>query len=574
MNFSFMRLRPFLIVCGLAIILSIPFLSQAPKNSALACWTNVLIECFDDPREGWPWAKPTGANPVRRWRVTPNPASQLAWGLQDRFYSVGLESYCGDDDEQSCWVIGGPGTEDPEFDNYPGNLTTFMTYGPINLATATEARVEFNLYFLNAMDIGDSITWGADSVFALAATHIWIDSTLTQATDLGWRHFSMDLKDLYRNIATRDSVSALGRTEVYVYWWFKSNSNTQRDRGAFVDDIIVSWDNGGLDTRAGGLAVVEPDSITIPTRIETGESVVFSYTWGTCDGGVANYPPFHVVMTLDEVVILDSLIEGALPGETHTWYTAPIEMTTEGNHTVQVFVDQNNEITETDEANNTATVPFTVYPPNVPPTFQWLSPGVLAPGGDTLFADTAGAMLRWNLFDPDNVAWLSLYFDTDTLGCLGPIVPGGLNLLEGDGPDSLHWDTGGLVNGSIRWPYAQYGDNLFSQCVYAPFPVKVDRATGSDKVVLIPVTFHLGQNYPNPFNPTTEIEFGIVRGGHTTLTVFDITGREVAKLIDNDLTPGIYQANFDAGVNRPSGVYIYRLDAPEGTITKKMILMK
>lgn len=554
-----------------AAMLCLPFLKQTPRSDANACWNNVLIECFNEDRDTWPWAKPIGANPVRRWRVTPNPLSQPAWGMQDRYYSVGLESFCLDDD-QACWCIGGPAAFDPEVDDYPNNVNTFMTYGPINLSLATEGRVEFALYFLNAMDIGDTITWGADSVFSLAPAHIWIDSTLTQPTTEGWRHFSMDLKDLYRNIPTQDSVSALGRTDVFVYWWFRSNNNTQRDKGAFVDDVIISWDDGSLDMRAGGLAVLEPDSITVPTRIETGESVVFQYTWSTCAGGVNTYPPFHVVLMLDDEPIVDSLIVDYPPDTTVTWYTDLVEMTEVGDHNVQLFVDSQLEVTETDENNNTQTTQFTVYTPNARPTFQWLSPGPLSPDGDTLFAGES-ALLRWNLFDPDDEAWISLYFDTDTAGCLGPIIPGGLNLVEADGPDSLLWSTTGLINGAVRWPFAQYGDNLFSECVYAPYPVKIFR-TASGEPILVPVTFHLGQNYPNPFNPTTEIEFGIVRGGHTTLTVFDITGREVAKLIDNDLTPGIYQANFDAGINRPSGVYIYRLDAPEGTITKKMILMK
>lgn len=568
-----MNFRPLLFAAGIALLLSIPFLTRSPRTTAQACWNNVLIECFDNDRTTWPWVKPTGVTPVRRWRVTPNPASQLAWGMQDRYYSVALETFC-QGDEQACWCIGGPATEDPEVDHYPGNLTTYMTYGPVNLSTATEGRVEFSLYFLNNLDFGDTITWGADSVFTLAASHIWIDSTLYNQTEDGWMHFSMDLKTLYRNNATHDSVSALGRSDVYIFWWFKSDGDQQWDKGAFVDDIIIAWDDGTYDLLAGGLDVLEPDSVTTPTRIEEGDEVVFKYTWSTCNGGVSGYPPYHVVLTLNGEPILDSLMMDSPPDTTYTWYTAPMVMEAAGEYTVEMFVDAQNDVPESDEDNNTQLDEFIVWVPNAPPTFEWLSPGPQSPGGDTLFTDSL-AVLRWSLTDPDDEAWISVYYDQDTTGCLGPVVPSGLNRTEtASGIDSIQWNTRTLINGTVRWPFVLYGDFLFSECVYAPWPVKVERISGSDEVILRPVTFHLAQNYPNPFNPTTEIEFGVVRGGHTTLTVYDITGREVQKLIDNDLTPGIYTASFGAGVELPSGVYLYRLDSPEGVLTRKMILMK
>ena len=135
------------------------------------------------------------------------------------------------------------------------------------------------------------------------------------------------------------------------------------------------------------------------------------------------------------------------------------------------------------------------------------------------------------------------------------------------------WSTITIPDNQVRWLYAEYGDALFLGCEYSPFPVLVMPLANGERV-FVPVTFSLNQNYPNPFNPETDIHFSITTAGHTTLKVFDITGREVATLIDNDLTPGAYDTHFNAGINRPSGVYLYRLDAPEGSITKKMILMK
>jgi len=89
----------------------------------------------------------------------------------------------------------------------------------------------------------------------------------------------------------------------------------------------------------------------------------------------------------------------------------------------------------------------------------------------------------------------------------------------------------------------------------------------------LPSEFRLDQNYPNPFNPTTTIEFSIVKEGKTSLKVYDILGKEVATLVDEELTAGTYNAKFDAG-NLSSGIYVYVLKTPNYTASKKMILLK
>jgi photosystem II stability/assembly factor-like uncharacterized protein len=89
----------------------------------------------------------------------------------------------------------------------------------------------------------------------------------------------------------------------------------------------------------------------------------------------------------------------------------------------------------------------------------------------------------------------------------------------------------------------------------------------------VPSAFSLEQNYPNPFNPVTRFVFGVADPGTVRLTVFDAIGRQVQVLVDQRLSPGIYEAEFD-GENFPSGAYYYRLEAGSFTETKKMILIK
>jgi hypothetical protein len=89
----------------------------------------------------------------------------------------------------------------------------------------------------------------------------------------------------------------------------------------------------------------------------------------------------------------------------------------------------------------------------------------------------------------------------------------------------------------------------------------------------VPQKFLLEQNYPNPFNPVTNIKVNISSRGFVSLKVFDITGREAAILINEEMNAGVYNVDFNAG-SLPSGVYFYRLAANNFSDTKKMILIK
>lgn len=85
--------------------------------------------------------------------------------------------------------------------------------------------------------------------------------------------------------------------------------------------------------------------------------------------------------------------------------------------------------------------------------------------------------------------------------------------------------------------------------------------------------FQLKQNYPNPFNPLTTIEFSLSRSQHVLLKVFDITGKEIALLINGKLPPGLHKITFEAG-SLASGIYFYQLQTNGFSETKKMALLK
>lgn len=95
----------------------------------------------------------------------------------------------------------------------------------------------------------------------------------------------------------------------------------------------------------------------------------------------------------------------------------------------------------------------------------------------------------------------------------------------------------------------------------------------------IPYEFSLHQNYPNPFNPTTTIKFGLPEASNVTLKIYDALGREIAIIVNDQLTAGYYSYEWNAG-KLSSGMYIYRLTASGGenrqlfNQVKKLLLTK
>ncbi len=89
----------------------------------------------------------------------------------------------------------------------------------------------------------------------------------------------------------------------------------------------------------------------------------------------------------------------------------------------------------------------------------------------------------------------------------------------------------------------------------------------------IPERFTLNQNYPNPFNPSTRIEYQVASNSQVSLKVYDVLGKEVATLVNEEKPVGSYEVNFNAS-QLSSGIYFYKLQAGSFVETKKMILLK
>lgn len=94
-----------------------------------------------------------------------------------------------------------------------------------------------------------------------------------------------------------------------------------------------------------------------------------------------------------------------------------------------------------------------------------------------------------------------------------------------------------------------------------------------NRTVNIPQEISLQQNFPNPFNPTTTITFSLSSNFNTTLKVYDILGKEVATLVNENLSPGKYSIQFNA-TKLSSGIYFYRLQTGNFVETKRMVILK
>lgn len=154
---------------------------------------------------------------------------------------------------------------------------------------------------------------------------------------------------------------------------------------------------------------------------------------------------------------------------------------------------------------------------------------------------------------------------------LSAVTPDGMTIAI----DSVYHGNAPLLWSGIGFSDA-VGEGLKIPAGFIPgeivvrMPTAVDDLSGDQS---LPNEFAMSQNYPNPFNPITMIEFALPSAGHVKLEVFNVLGQKTAVLLDQHLTAGVHQAEFDAS-SSPSGIYFYRLATENKSLTKKMILIK
>lgn len=150
-----------------------------------------------------------------------------------------------------------------------------------------------------------------------------------------------------------------------------------------------------------------------------------------------------------------------------------------------------------------------------------------------------------------------------------------LNADEGEIPvDTFYnrfYDAGHWITDEI-----QASDGL-GRSIFPDFQagsIWTDQTTNvDDEVALVPSEFALEQNFPNPFNPSTTITFTVPSSGRVSLEVYNILGRKVETLLDEQVESGLHSVVWSAE-NAPSAMYFYKLSYSGGSILRKMAIVK
>ncbi|MCW8850436.1 MAG: family 16 glycosylhydrolase [Melioribacteraceae bacterium] len=201
---------------------------------------------------------------------------------------------------------------------------------------------------------------------------------------------------------------------------------------------------------------------------------------------------------------------------------------------------------------------FEIYEPNTQPELNLIAPI----GGET-----------FEIGSVQEIMWDNLKVDNVTLG------------LSTNGGTSWSFIAKNIKAkfGSYRWLVP---DDKSDNCLIMIIDSKssaVNSVTKSNFVIdyttsiaqgnQIPSEFELYQNYPNPFNPTTIVSFNIPVQKNVKLTLFDVLGKQIFTIVNDDLSPGFYNYEFD-GSTLSNGVYFYKLEAGNYSKVLKMVLAK
>ena len=138
------------------------------------------------------------------------------------------------------------------------------------------------------------------------------------------------------------------------------------------------------------------------------------------------------------------------------------------------------------------------------------------------------------------------------------------------------------IVGTVGQPAIGIANNGTNNLASGFWSLPINLITNVEEIpsAVVPREFRLDQNFPNPFNPSTTIQFAVPKNADVTVKLFDLFGREVATLVDEEFASGEYKLLFEAG-ELASGVYFYRIvcKTTSGTAerfvsTKKLMLLK
>ncbi|MDZ4712660.1 MAG: T9SS type A sorting domain-containing protein [bacterium] len=149
----------------------------------------------------------------------------------------------------------------------------------------------------------------------------------------------------------------------------------------------------------------------------------------------------------------------------------------------------------------------------------------------------------------------------------GTIAPGGNQNV------SVNFNATGLIIGSYTGILKVNTNDPITPVKNIRLRLNVGPVGIETNLAGVPSQFELNQNYPNPFNPTTVINFAIPSAGFVKLKIYDLLGKEVMTLVNEQKNAGFYNVDFN-GENFASGIYFYKIEAGDFVQTRRMLLVK
>jgi len=216
-------------------------------------------------------------------------------------------------------------------------------------------------------------------------------------------------------------------------------------------------------------------------------------------------------------------------------------------------------------------------PYDIQVTGNGISPTAIVLAAFSAEVDQDGILIHWTTATEANNAGFNIYRSQqengDYVKINGTMIPG-----QGDAATGHSYSYTDRPDQAGTYYYKLEDIAINGQTTFhGPIQVTGVTSVAIDQMV-IPDHFELSQNYPNPFNPETHIQFALPRDEQVRITIYDLQGQLVRTMVNERKSAGTYSVIWNGrdenGVKVSSGVYFYRIDAGEFTMTRKMILMK
>jgi hypothetical protein len=203
--------------------------------------------------------------------------------------------------------------------------------------------------------------------------------------------------------------------------------------------------------------------------------------------------------------------------------------------------------------------------------FQIISPPpasliVVSPNGGESFASNERTVIQWTSSRLAGKVWIDLNRNYPS-GSWERLTNSSGTAMTG----TFSWRVGGTATTCARIRILSTSSPAVGDTSDANFTIR-GKGERSPNFALPAVTA-LAAAYPNPFNPATRIHYQLADAGHVTLDVFDLTGRRVARLVDQDQAAGEYRVTFD-GARLSTGMYLVRMQTGQYHSIQKLFLLK